>query len=108
MDDIAREFIYRGYGVDGRQTLEYRVFVIPAGNLSVSRDYSNNEAKMVNFSVVVVGDGRTCASGDGKVPEVERNSGIGSGVFKTSTEMGVTYGDNKVLYKIWQFLRISL
>ena len=68
MDDIAREFIYRGYGVDGKQTLEYRVFVIPAGNLSVSRDYSNNEAKIVNFSVVVVGDGRTCASGDGKVP----------------------------------------
>jgi hypothetical protein len=66
MEDIAREFRYRGYSVEGKLTLEYKVFVIPAGNVSVSRDYSANEAKMVNFSLVVVGDGRTCATGDGK------------------------------------------
>ena len=81
MDDIAREFIYRGYSVEGRKTLEYRVFVIPSGNVTVSRDYSANEAKMLNFSLVVVGDGRTCAHGEGKTPGiiVEDHGGAGDG-----------------------------
>jgi hypothetical protein len=78
MEDIAREFRYRGYSVEGKLTLEYKVFVIPAGNVSVSRDYSANEAKMVNFSLVVVGDGRTCATGEGKIP-VEDHGGDGNG-----------------------------
>ena len=75
MEDIAREFVYRGYSVEGKQTLEYRIYVIPAGNVSVSRDYSANDAKMVNFSLVCVGDGRTCATGDGKVPVVVHGGG---------------------------------
>lgn len=82
MDDIARKFTYRGYSVEGKQTLLYEVYVIPAGNVTVSRDYSANEAKMVNFSLVVVGDGRTCASGIGKLPgeiPVQDNGG-GAGV----------------------------
>lgn len=82
MSDIAREFRYRGYSVDGRLTLEYRVYVIPAGNVSVSRDYSANDAKMVNFSLVVVGDGQTCASGEGKEPRkisIEDHGGGGDG-----------------------------
>ena len=81
MSDIAREFVYRGFNVKGQQTLEYRVYVIPAGNVSVSRDTSANEAKMVNFSLVCVGDGRTCATGDGKVPGVivEDHTGAGDG-----------------------------
>lgn len=87
MSDIAREFRYRGYSVEGRMTLEYRVFVIPAGNVTVSRDYSANEAKMVNFSLVVVGDGRTCASGDGKIPVVDHGGAgdgrLGSGPYHT-------------------------
>ena len=84
MDEIAREFVYRGYSVEGKQTLEYRVYVIPAGNVSISRDYSANEAKMVNFSLVVVGDGRTCASGEGKVPVQDHGGGSGStGSFAT-------------------------
>ena len=82
MDDIARRFTYRGYSVEGRQTLIYEVYVIPAGNVTVSRDYSANEAKMVNFSLVVVGDGRTCASGIGKLPgEIPiQDNGGGAGV----------------------------
>ena len=98
MDDIAREFIYNGYSVDGRHTLEYRVFVIPAGNVTVSRDYSANDAKMVNFSLVVVGDGRTCASGTGKVPGMSVN-GVGDGVIKLFTEIGATTS-GKVLYQV--------
>jgi hypothetical protein len=81
MDEIAREFVYSGYGVDGRNTLTYRVFVIPAGNVTVSRDYSANEAKMISFSLVVVGDGQTCAIGKGKEPGeiVEDHGGAGDG-----------------------------
>ena len=104
MDDIAREFIYRGYNVKGERTLEYRVFVIPAGNVTVSRDYSANDAKMVNFSLVVVGDGRTCASGEGKVPKnipvVDHGGtgyGPGSGVFATPYISGfrTNYGEGQ-------------
>ena len=82
MSDIARKFTYRGYSVEGKQTLMYEVYVIPAGNVTVSRDYSANEAKMVNFSLVVVGDGRTCASGEGKTPgkiPVVDHGGAGDG-----------------------------
>lgn len=68
MSDIARKFEYRGYNVKGQESLYYKVWVIPSGNVTVSRDYSANEAKMINFSLVVVGDGQTCSSGNGKVP----------------------------------------
>jgi hypothetical protein len=78
MDDIARKFTYKGYSVEGRNTLTYEVYVIPAGNVTVSRDYSANDAKMVNFSLVVVGDGRTCATGDGKIPVLD-HGGAGGG-----------------------------
>lgn len=81
MDSIARKFVYRGYNVKGQQTLKYEVWVIPSGNVSISRDTSVNDAKMINFSLVVVGDGQTCASGSGKQPniEVEDHGGAGDG-----------------------------
>ena len=75
MDDIARKLTYKGYNVKGKDTLTYEVYVIPAGNVTVSRDYSANEAKMVNFSLVVVGDGRTCATGDGNIPIIDHGAG---------------------------------
>lgn len=65
MGDITRELIYYGYDVTGKLTLGVRMLVIPSGNVSVSRDYSANEAKMINFSLVCVGDGATCATGKG-------------------------------------------
>lgn len=79
MEDIARKLTYRGYNVKGEENLIYEVYVIPSGNVSVSRDYSANEAKILNFSVVVVGDGRTCATGDGKVPSIFMVDGSGAG-----------------------------
>ena len=66
MDDIARKFTYRGYDVKGRETLKYEFFVIPSGNVSVSRDYSANDAKLVTFNLICVGDGSTCATGVNK------------------------------------------
>ena len=63
MEDIAKKFTYTGYNVKGQKTLVYSVYVIPSGSVSVSRDYSANDAKMLNFSLVCVGDGTTCATG---------------------------------------------
>lgn len=80
MEDIARKLTYRGYSVDGRQTLIYSVYVIPSGNVSVSRDYSANDAKLLNFSLVCVGDGSTCATGaEGPGIIVEDHGGMGDG-----------------------------
>ena len=61
MEDIVREMVYRGYNVKGQQTIERRMFVIPAGGVSVSRDYSANDAKLVNFSLIAVGNGTDSA-----------------------------------------------
>lgn len=67
MEDIVRKLIYRGYDVKGKETLKREIFVIPTGNVGVSRDYSANDAKIITFSLVCVGDGSTCATGSGKV-----------------------------------------
>ena len=72
MEDIIRKFDYRGYGVDGREVLRCSFYVIPSGTVAVPRDYNSNEAKVVNFSLVCVGDGATCASGPGKAPSKTR------------------------------------
>ena len=79
MDKIARRFTYKGYNVKGQSTLTYQVYVIPAGNVSVSRDYGANDAKMINFSLVVVGDGRTCATGSGGDIPIIDHGGAGNG-----------------------------
>ena len=67
MEDIVRKFTYRGFNVKGKETFTISFYVIPTGSVSVSRDYSNNDAKIVNFSLVCVGDGATSATGAGKV-----------------------------------------
>lgn len=62
--DVAKKFTYKGYNVKGKETLEASFYVIPSGRVSVSRDYSANDAKMVSFGLVCVGDGSTCATGE--------------------------------------------
>lgn len=66
MNDIVRKFTYKGYDVKGKETLSFYFYTIPSGNVTVGRDYSANEAKLVTFSLVCVGDGITCATGAGK------------------------------------------
>lgn len=68
MEDIARELIYRGYDVKGKQNVERRLYVIPAGNVSVSRDYSANDAKLISFSLIAVGNGVNSSTGNAKAP----------------------------------------
>ena len=63
MEDIVRKFVYRGYNVKGKETYNASFFVMPSGNIATSRDYSANDAKLINFNLVCVGDGETCSTG---------------------------------------------
>lgn len=91
MDDIVKELIYRGYTVDGRESLYIRRFVIPTGQIYVSRDYSENEAKMISFSLACVGDGSTCATGK---PSAVTKVNVGS-YDAPETESGEDKSSNK-------------
>lgn len=97
MEDIARKFIYRGYNVKGRQTLMKTMYVIPSGSVSVSRDYSANDAKMLSFSLVCVGDGSTCATGNGAgigdIPVIDHGGGgTGEGLRHFATPYATGWG----------------
>lgn len=56
MSNITKKLTYRSYDVKGKENkaAKVEVSVIPTGNLSVTRDYSDNGAKLINFSVVCV------------------------------------------------------
>ena len=73
LSNIVKALTYRSYNVKGQENKgSYkRMYVIPSGNLVVSRDYSANDAKMITFSLVCVGDGGTTQEGAGKVPTKE-------------------------------------
>lgn len=106
LSDVARKLTYRGYDVKGKMTLgPVSMYVIPSGNISVSRDYSANDAKLLSFTLVCVGDGSSCATGkpslveDKKVePEVKEEPFIGNeGTVtggQTPTVGGATYTSN--------------
>lgn len=74
MEDVARLFTYKGYDVKGKETFSASFYVIPSGAISVSRDYSANDAKMVNFNLVCVGDGSTCATGNPSPKQVTQSN----------------------------------
>lgn len=63
MEDIVRKFVYRGYDVKGKETYNASFYVMPSGNISISRDYTANDAKIISFNLVCVGDGETCSTG---------------------------------------------
>lgn len=73
MSNIVKKFEYRSYNVKGQENKgSYkRMYVIPSGNLSVSRDYSANDAKMITFSLVCVGEDGISQQGSGKNPPKE-------------------------------------
>ena len=50
----------------GHKNFQRKLFVIPASSVSVSRSYEENAAKMLNFSLAVVGlPGASASSGRG-------------------------------------------
>lgn len=55
LDCIKATLKYRSYDVTGKLNFEKCLSVIPTGQVSVSRSYEENAAKLLNFSVVVVG-----------------------------------------------------
>lgn len=106
MEDIARELIYRGYNVKGQQTIERRVYVIPSGGVSVPRDYSANDAKLISFNVIAVGNGVSSASGSGgginggDIPIVDHGGGAltEGGSYHTLYASGVYYNGQPIVY----------
>lgn len=96
MEDIARKFVYRGYDVTGQRTLTKTMYVIPSGAISVSRDYSMNEAKLINFGLVCVGDGATCALGEPKKEEKQE-----APKDLSNTKKSKYYVPNTVIAPLW-------
>lgn len=66
LTNIVKEFTYKSFDVKGKLNTTVKMYVIPSGNLSVSRDYSNNDAKMLTFSLVCVGNGWSTQAGASK------------------------------------------
>ena len=63
MDEVVKELVYQGFTVDGRVSYNERVYVIPIGQPQVTRDYEENDAKLISFTLACVGNGSTCAQG---------------------------------------------
>lgn len=84
MEDIVRKVTYKGYNTKGKETLSVSLLVIPSGNVSVSRDLSMNDAKLISFGLVCVGDGVTTATGSG--------NGIGGDSNAENVKMEVSAG----------------
>ena len=63
LEDITSELTYTSYDVMGHKNFQRKLFVIPASSVSVSRSYEENAAKILNFSVAVVGTPMSLASG---------------------------------------------
>lgn len=79
LSDVARKLTYQGYDVKGKMTLgPINMYVIPSGNISVSRDYSANDAKLLSFTLVCVGDGSSCATGTPTSPGDTSSDGSNS------------------------------
>ena len=88
LNEVARELVYRGYNVLGEETLRIRKIVIPSGNVTVSRDYSENGAKLITFTLMCIGDGTTCQVGSpGNKTEREKVD-TGSGGVKEDPLIG--------------------
>jgi hypothetical protein len=56
LDKIKATFTYTSYKVTGEVSFIKSYEVIPANSVTVSRSYEENNAKMVNFSLVAVGE----------------------------------------------------
>ena len=55
LDNIKATLTYTSYDVTGKKTFVRTLDVIPTNQVSVSRSYEENGAKLLNFSVIAVG-----------------------------------------------------
>ena len=79
MDCIKAEFRYRSYDVTGKMNFEKVLEVIPTGSVSVSRSYEENNAKLLNFSLIVVGASGASAQSPKGSGSVIKEAGYGDG-----------------------------
>ena len=77
LDDIKATFKYRSYDVTGKMNFEKDFLVIPASSVSVSRSYEENGAKMLNFSLAVVGLSGNAVNGNKGLKIAELGYGDG-------------------------------
>ena len=99
MDNVVKELIYKGYTVDGRESFNLRRYVIPFGPPQVNRDYEENDAKMITFSLACVGDGSTCATGSRtktREQPVVDNGNSGGATITNSQEVSNFVNDNTI------------
>ena len=96
LDDIKATFKYRSYDVTGKMNFEKEFLVIPASGVSVSRSYEENAAKMLNFSLAVVGlPGASASSGRGlRIAEYGYGDGYESAdiLYEKNTELKAATG----------------
>lgn len=57
LSNIVGTLNYTSYGVDGRrnENVSGEYYVIPAESITLDRSYDANDAKLLNFSVVIIG-----------------------------------------------------
>ena len=55
ISNVAAEFKYSSYTVTGKLNKTIVLYVIPTGNFTINRSYEENNAKLLQFSLTVVG-----------------------------------------------------
>ena len=92
LDEVKATLKYTSYDVKGKTNFVRTLDVIPGQSVSVSRDYEENGAKLLNFSVVAVGAPgvKERGYGDGNdyadlVYEATVGVGIGDGIVNMNT-----------------------
>lgn len=58
LSKMYKEFTYKSFNVAGKLNFTRRLLVIPVGDIGVHRSYEANNAKLVSFSLAVVGDNK--------------------------------------------------
>ena len=67
LSQMYKQFIYKSYNVKGELKLTRTYLVIPTGGITINRSYEDNNAKLVEFSLAVVGaNGASVKTGEGK------------------------------------------
>ena len=97
LDEIKATLKYTSYDVKGKKNFVKTLDVIPAQSVTVSRDYEENNAKMLSFSVVAVGAPGASANNGNQVIK-ERGWGDGNDFANLTYEatVGAAIGDGIV------------
>ena len=97
MDEVKATLKYTSYDVKGKTNFVRTLDVIPGQSVSVSRDYEENGAKLLNFSVEAVGAPGVSANGNNG-SQIIKERGYGDGndyadlVYEATVGVGIGDG----------------